>query len=66
MNTGITSEFVASLKAESDIYEKSIAEGKCASFDQYKYQTGYIQGLKKAEQLLHDTIEYMLKAQDLD
>ena len=66
MDTGITSEFIAAVNEEATRFEKSVADGKCSSFDQYKYQTGYAQGLRKAEQILHDTIETMLKAQDLD
>jgi len=66
MNTGVTEEYLASIKDEYRMYEADIMQGKCTSYDQYKYKIGYVQGLQKAEQLLHETIEQMLVAQDLD
>lgn len=66
MHNGVTEEFVAALKKEMHMYRLDVMQGKCASYDQYKFKTGYIQGLEKAEQLLHETIEQLLKAQDLD
>ena len=66
MDTGVTSEYIAALQDEADMFRKTVMEGKCSSFDQYKHKTGYIQGLEKAEQILHETIERLLVAQDLD
>lgn len=66
MDTGVSTEYVAVLQEEANMYRQDIVRGKCGSFEQYKYKTGYIQGLEKAEQILHEVIEDMLRIQDLD
>ena len=66
MNNGVSEEFILALREEADMYRLDVMQGKCTSYDQYKFKTGYIQGLEKAEKVLHETIERLLKAQDLD
>ena len=66
MDTGLTSDYIRALQDEAKVFGTSVMAGKCSSFDQYKYQVGYIQGLQKAEHLLHQIIEDALRAQDLD
>ena len=66
MDTGVTSEFLAALNDEAVAYSSDTIAGKCKSFDHYKYNTGYIQGLKRAEQILHETIAQAMAAQDID
>ena len=66
MDTGVSSEFIAALNEEIERHVNAVVHGSCSSYDSYKYKVGYIQGLQAAERMLHETIELLLKAQDLD
>lgn len=56
MNEGILADFLVSLKDEAEQHGEFLVQGKCSDFAMYKHRVGLIQGLKQAEQLLHDTV----------
>ena len=66
MDTGLTSDYIAALKEEAERTAADIVEGKCGSMEAYKRAVGYIQGLKHAELLLHDTIKHITERQEMD
>ena len=65
MDTGLTSDYIAALKEESDVYKDKCIKGLYSSIDDYKHDVGIIKGLELAEQILHDTIQHILERQDL-
>ena len=65
-NTGLTDEYIHKMHEEIAGRSEFIAAGKCADFPDYKKNVGYIQGVKAAEQLLHETIKMYMSAEDDD
>lgn len=65
-NTGLTDEYIHQLKEEIQGRSTYIADGKCVDLAEYKKNVGYIQGLRAAEQLLHETIKMYMSAEDND
>jgi hypothetical protein len=66
MDTGVTTDYLEALKEEADLHGNFILEGKCSSYDMYKYKVGLMQGLQKAELTLHDILQEASKYQDQD
>ena len=66
MDTGITQEYMAAIQDEIKLHLTPVINGNCKDFEGYKFKIGYIQGLQKAEILLHDVIREALAAQDVD
>lgn len=42
----------AALAREVEAAQNTILEGKAATFDSYKYQVGYLRGLRKAYEMM--------------
>jgi len=66
MDNGVSEEYFTALQDEANMYQRKVVEGKCKTFDVYRYDTGYIQGLQAAERILHETIQKLLNIQDLE
>ena len=65
MDTGLSSEYVSNLKAESDDIASYILAGKCKDYETYRHKIGIMQGINRAEQCLHDTIKKLVDLQEL-
>ena len=67
MDTGLTSDYLQALRDEAQEHGDFIMQGKCSDHASYRYKAGLVQGLQKAEQLLHDIIRQATdEFQDLD
>lgn len=44
----------------------SVASGRCATFEDYKYMTGTIHGLEQAKLIIHDEVAKTVQIQNFE
>lgn len=63
-DTGLTEEYLHQLRKDRDKYAAKLTNGHAKTFDQYKEQVGYLNGLQRAESILHDVLKMYTQMQD--
>ncbi len=63
MATTFEDLFIQKLQEEVEFHTVALAEGSISSYEEYKYKTGFIQGLGLAGSIFNDLADRMRKDQ---
>ena len=66
MDMGVSSEYIAALKDEREALALALMEGRCSSYDDYRWKAGMVRGLTLAEDILHKTISARLEGIEVE